>query len=46
MSARTEVPLTLTLERTIRASRQRVWDAWTTPEQLRQWSAPETPGDR
>lgn len=32
---------TLRLERTIRAKRTRVFEAWTTPELLQQWSAPE-----
>lgn len=33
--------LQLTLERVIRADRGRVFAAWTQPEQLREWSAPE-----
>jgi uncharacterized protein YndB with AHSA1/START domain len=39
--AGTTTPLVLNLERTIGAKRQRVWDAWTRPEQLRRWSSPE-----
>ena len=31
---------TLEVRRTIRASRQRVFDAWTQPEEMKQWSAP------
>lgn len=34
-------PLQLRLERVIHADRERVFAAWTTPEQLRVWSAPE-----
>jgi uncharacterized protein YndB with AHSA1/START domain len=34
-------PLQLRLERVIRADRERVFAAWTRPEQLRAWSAPE-----
>lgn len=30
----------LRMTRTIRASRQAVWDAWTKPEQMKQWSCP------
>jgi uncharacterized protein YndB with AHSA1/START domain len=33
--------LKLRLERTIRAPRERVFEAWTKPEHLRRWSAPE-----
>lgn len=40
MRAQTE-RIALRLERTIQASRERVFAAWTTPELLRQWSAPE-----
>jgi glutathione S-transferase len=32
---------TLRLTRTVAASPQRVFDAWTRPEHLKQWSAPE-----
>jgi len=39
-TASTEQPLTLHITRVIRASRERVFDAWTRPEQLRQWYAP------
>ena len=41
MTATQPAPLQLRLERVIRADRQRVWDAWTRPELLQQWSAPE-----
>lgn len=41
MSTKVETPMRLRLERTIRAPRERVWDAWTQPEQLQRWSAPE-----
>jgi uncharacterized protein YndB with AHSA1/START domain len=41
MSTKVEKPLRLRIERTFRAERQRVWDAWTKPEQLQRWSAPE-----
>ena len=34
-------PLQLRLERVIRADRERVFAAWTQPEQMRAWSAPE-----
>jgi uncharacterized protein YndB with AHSA1/START domain len=34
-------PLTLRLERRILAPRERVFDAWTRPELLKHWSAPE-----
>ena len=33
--------LTLRLERTIRAPRARVFQAWTDPEEMKKWSAPE-----
>lgn len=33
--------LTLRLERTIRAPRARVFAAWTDPEEMKKWSAPE-----
>jgi uncharacterized protein YndB with AHSA1/START domain len=36
----TEQPLTLHITRLIRAPRERVFAAWTRPEQLRQWYAP------
>ncbi len=32
--------LDLTLQRIIRAPRQRIWDAWTRPEQLAKWWTP------
>lgn len=38
-----ETPTSLTVRRTIKAPRDRVFAAWTTPEALKQWSAP---GDR
>jgi len=41
MNMKAGTALRLRLERTIRASRERVWDAWTRPEHLKQWSAPE-----
>ena len=31
---------TLEVRRTIRAARQRVFDAWTKPEEMKKWSAP------
>ena len=31
---------TLEVRRTIRAPRQRVFDAWTTPEEVKRWSSP------
>lgn len=31
---------TLEIRRTIRAARQRVFDAWTTPDEMKKWSAP------
>lgn len=40
-------PLGLTMERTIRAPRARVWEAWTRAEELARWFAPvgvEIPG--
>lgn len=40
MHAKTE-RLALRIERVIHASRERVFAAWTTPELLQQWSAPE-----
>jgi uncharacterized protein YndB with AHSA1/START domain len=33
-------PITLTVTRTIRASAERLFEAWTTPEQLRAWWGP------
>ena len=33
-------PTILELRRTIRAPRQRVFDAWTKPEELKRWHAP------
>jgi uncharacterized protein YndB with AHSA1/START domain len=41
MSPTTAAPLQLRLERVIRADRERAFAAWTRPELLRQWSAPE-----
>ena len=38
----TTTPLQLRLERVIRADRERTFAAWTEPELMRQWSAPET----
>jgi uncharacterized protein YndB with AHSA1/START domain len=35
-----EASPTLEVRRTIRAPRQRVFDAWTTPEELKRWHAP------
>ena len=32
---------TLNMTRTIKASPERVFEAWTTPEQMKQWHAPE-----
>jgi uncharacterized protein YndB with AHSA1/START domain len=40
MNAHTE-PLQLRLERTIRTTPERCFAAWTEPDQLRRWSAPE-----
>lgn len=37
----TSTDTTLRLTRTIKASPARVFEAWTTPEQMRQWSCPE-----
>lgn len=37
----TSIDTTLRLTRTIKASPARVFEAWTTPEQMRQWSCPE-----
>ena len=37
-----QLPEPLTLTRTVAASRQQVWDAWTKPEQFAEWFAPET----
>lgn len=34
-------PLTLRIERTIRAKRERVYAAWTNPEEMKHWNAPE-----
>ena len=36
-----DLPEPLTLTRTIQAPRQKVWEAWTKPEQFAQWFAPE-----
>lgn len=41
MSADATKTFELTLERTIRAKPERVWEAWTTPEQMTRWFAPE-----
>ena len=41
MSPTKAAQLQLRLERVIRADRERVFAAWTRPELLRQWSAPE-----
>jgi uncharacterized protein YndB with AHSA1/START domain len=41
MSTTQSPPLRLRLERVIRADRERTFAAWTRPEILRQWSAPE-----
>jgi uncharacterized protein YndB with AHSA1/START domain len=37
----TSTDTTLRLTRTIKATPDRVFEAWTTPEQMRQWSCPE-----
>ena len=34
----------LRIERTIKADRRAVWDAWTRPEQMRHWSCPAPGG--
>ena len=34
----------LRITRLIRANQQTVWDAWTQPDQMRQWSCPEPGG--
>ena len=36
----------LRVTRTIKADRQRVWDAWTRPEQVKKWSCPVPDGVR
>ncbi len=36
-----EEPLSIYISRTFRASRQRVFDAWTKPEQMLKWRGPE-----
>jgi uncharacterized protein YndB with AHSA1/START domain len=41
MTTTRTAPLQLRLERVIRADRERTFAAWTRPELLRQWSAPE-----
>jgi uncharacterized protein YndB with AHSA1/START domain len=41
MTTTTKTPLQLRLERVIRADRERTFAAWTRPELLRRWSAPE-----
>lgn len=40
MTHTAEPTLDLTLSRVIRAPRQTVWDAWTTPSQLERWWVP------
>jgi uncharacterized protein YndB with AHSA1/START domain len=40
MVSPTQQPDRLTMRRVIPAARQRVFDAWTNPEALKQWSAP------
>jgi len=40
MAKRTAAAPTLEVRRTIRAPRQRVFDAWTKPEELKAWHAP------
>ena len=40
MTAASHEAIALRIERVIRASRQRVWDAWTRPDELAKWSAP------
>lgn len=42
MSNQPQEPLTLRIERTIRAPRERVYNAWVDPEEMKKWSAPET----
>ena len=32
------------ITRLIQANQQAVWDAWTQPDQMRQWSCPEPSG--
>jgi uncharacterized protein YndB with AHSA1/START domain len=39
-AASTAAPPTLQVRRTIRAPRQRVFDAWTKTEELKKWHAP------
>ena len=39
-SAQTAGDLDLVIDRVFDAPRERVWKAWTDPEQLKQWSAP------
>ena len=41
MSTTQAAPLQLRLERVIRADRERTFAAWTRPELMRQWAAPE-----
>jgi uncharacterized protein YndB with AHSA1/START domain len=41
MTTTRTAPLRLRLERVIRADRERTFAAWTRPELLREWSAPE-----
>ncbi|MBB4635009.1 SRPBCC family protein [Longimicrobium terrae] len=41
MMMQTADALTLRVERVVRASRERVYAAWTTPEIIQQWSAPQ-----
>ncbi|MDB5876348.1 MAG: Activator of Hsp90 ATPase 1 family protein, partial [Ramlibacter sp.] len=40
MANKTAAPPTLEVRRTIRAPRQRVFDAWTKTEELKAWHAP------
>ncbi len=40
MARHTEAPPVIQIRRTIRAPRQRVFDAWTKPEELKAWHAP------
>ena len=40
MAKTTVAPPTLEVRRTIRAPRQRVYDAWTQAEELKRWHAP------
>jgi len=42
MSTNVATPVTLRVSRLIKASRERVFAAWTTPEQILKWFGPET----